>query len=334
MFNTTCNTLVGDIGGTNSRLLFVHESGQMYRQTYLSQNYNDLIDIINLFMQEFNIDLIQKACLAVAGPVFDDETAKVTHLPWFLDARKYEQQLKISQVCFINDFIANGYGVDLLSPDDYQLLTTMDHEKSHPNAVIIGAGTGLGVAHRVCIDKEYTVLASETGHTCFAPANSLQLDIMKWLFSHQNNGNVISREMLLSGPGLINLYKYFAFQKFGEDYFNSCRDVLASTDPAQTISVRAAKNKDELCTQALKVFIDIYASTIGDVALNYFPIDEIYIAGGIATKIIEQIKHQDFANKVARKGLMTENISKLPIKLVTQGDLGLYGAINYSTFKM
>ncbi|MBF0265218.1 MAG: glucokinase [Gammaproteobacteria bacterium] len=325
MLVPSLNTLIGDIGGTNTRLMYLGSNGDIKRKTYPSQQYSDLITIVQSFIEDYKLS-IERASFGVAGPVFDEVKAKVTNLPWHLEAKEFEQKLSISKVKFINDFMAVGYGIELLSDEDYCYIHDNKTTVNNPNAAIIGAGTGLGVAHRVFIEGQYRILTSETGHSGFSPENNQQLDLHAWLLQ---SISPVSMEMLLSGPGLVNIFRYFSYINYGDNYEQNIADILSLADPAKYISESGLNKVDEVCEQALNCFVDIYASAIGDIALHYYPIEEIYIAGGIAAKIKSKLVTDDFVKHMHNKGKMSENLSRITIKLVEQGDIGLYGALNY-----
>lgn len=104
---------------------------------------------------------------------------------------------------------------------------------------------------------------------------------------------------------------------------------MKKSDPAQVITEYALSSRDALCQKALECFIDIYGAAAGNAALSFYLVEEVYIAGGIATKIKDKLKEQRFRDAFTNKGLMSSNMKKIKIKikLIQQESIGLYGAL-------
>jgi len=323
------NFLVGDIGGTNTRLLFAKMNGntceEFYEKSYSSRYYSNLIEVINDFLSDCNINhAIHSACFAIAGPV-EDETVAVTNLPWIISADQLKTDLNTPDIKLINDFLAVASGISELTDNDFIVLQKGKHNvsTSYQDAAIIGAGTGLGAAHLVYSDNRYQSYSSETGHTGFAPENAIQLELLTWM---QKQHSHVSLEMLLSGKGLVNIYRFFHEVKGLKESF-SVSDDMALIDPAQVITDYALSGDDELCQTTLDCFIEIYGAAAGNVALNYYPVDVLYIAGGIAAKIKPKMIDSAFINAFVDKGLLSSNMRNITVKLITQDKVGLYGAL-------
>ena len=325
--------LAGDIGGTNTRLLLadIDESGRhiLAEKNYLSADYDGLIQVINIFLSDIGIQApVDAACFAVSGPV-ENGFVSVTNLPWVISEEQLGEILQTNNVKLINDFVAVSYGISELHDTDMLVLQQGISNKDrtiNPSAAIIGAGTGLGVSHRVWLNDNYQVLPSEAGHAGFAPGNEQQLKLLAWL---QKEYSYVSLGMLLSGRGLPIIYK-FLHEETGLPESTDINEAMRKGDPAQIITERALLNTDELCQKTLDFFIDIYGASAGNVALHYYPVDEIYIAGGIAVKIKDRLMSQRFINAFVNKGLLSSNMKKITIKLITQDKVGLYGALSYA----
>ena len=134
-------------------------------------------------------------------------------------------------------------------------------------------------------------------------------------------------EMVLSGRGIVNIY-HFLHQVCGVTESPKIKQAMLESEPAQVISEAALAGKDELCQKTLDCFVDIYGSAAGNAALNYYPVSQVYIAGGIAAKIKDQITGHRFIDAFINKGLMSANMEKITIKLVTEEKVGLYGAMS------
>ncbi len=322
--------LAGDIGGTHTRLIVADIlSGQrkiLAEVFYPSQKYTSLIVIIHKFLASFDLsDSINVACIAVAGPVIEGSAA-VTNLPWVVNEKELSEKFNIPKVKVINDFSAITYGISELKSSDTLTLqrgSLNDCLTTHPDAAVIGAGTGLGVSHRVWTGNQYLAYSSEAGHTGFAPENEQQRQLLEWL---QSNSTHVSLEMLLSGRGIYTIYQ-FLHESSGLAESATVRTAMSQSDPAKIITEAALSNNDELSSKTIECFIDIYGAAAGNIALNYFPVGEVYIAGGIAAKISERLATSRFINAFISKGIMTKSLKKLPVKLITQEKVGLYGAL-------
>ncbi|MDH5766425.1 MAG: glucokinase, partial [Gammaproteobacteria bacterium] len=317
--------LAADIGGTNTRLIYA-DMGEGQRHViaetvYPSAKYNQFADVLSEFLADHKIIHLDAACFSVAGPV-KSGVVSVTNLPWVISEKQLADQLKIPRVKLINDFVAVAYGVNELDESDFIILQ-QGVNQLESDAVIIGAGTGLGAVHLVRDAKKLQAYSSETGHTGFAPQTEQQTRLLEWL---QKQHAYVSLETLLSGNGLHRIYQ-FLHEVEGFTESAEVSQQILTTDPAQVITEHALAGDDVLCEKTLDCFIDIYGSAAGDSALHYFPVGEIYIAGGIAPKIKDKITGRRFIDALCNKGPMTENLKQLTVKLVMQEKAGLYGAL-------
>jgi glucokinase len=144
--------------------------------------------------------------------------------------------------------------------------------------------------------------------------------------------------MLLSGQGLVTIYRFLhettglpetlgLFDNAGDSKSDDRVDSSQEIDYARLITEQALSKKDDLCQQTLNIFIDIYGAAAGNVALHYYPLNELYIAGGIAPKIKTKMSEQRFIKAFLNKGVMSANMKKITVKLITQEKVGLYGAL-------
>ncbi|MFK5913841.1 MAG: glucokinase [Woeseiaceae bacterium] len=322
------NILLGDIGGTNTRLLFAKTNGtgweSLYEKNYSSQNYSNLYEVLNNFILEHDIAVsVDAACFAIAGPV-ENGTVSVTNLPWVVSEKQLKEDLKTPHVKIINDFLAVALGISELNENDFIIVQKGQDSSNRVNsdAAVIGAGTGLGAAHLVWLEDHYHCYTSEVGHAGFAPENTLQSQLLLWM---QQKHSHVSLEMLLSGKGLGIIYQFLReTMKFKES--SLVMNEMKSKDPAQVITEYALFGDDELCQETLACFVDIYGAAAGNIALHYYPIGELYIAGGIAAKIKNKILSSAFIHAFVNKGLLSSNMKKINIKLIVQDKVGLYGA--------
>lgn len=311
--------LAGDIGGTNSRLFLADNSNGkievLQQQSYPSQDFPDLIPIVENFLQtQAGASKIDAACFAVAGPVKGD-TAKITNLPWHLDARVLAEQLHVPQVRLINDFAGVAWGVGQLGREE---LLPLNEAAADPDAprVVLGAGTGLGAAALVTCNGQISVIATEAGHMDFPPRNEDEVALLRFW---QQRLPRVSYESFLSGSGLRRLYQFNAIHYAGR------AEQADWPDPAE-ISAAGLQATDETAVRALTQFIRIYAACASNLALAYKATGGVYIAGGIAPRLADLIARSDFMQVFTDKAPMTALLQAMPVKLVLNTDVGLLGA--------
>ena len=227
----------------------------------------------------------------------------------------------IPHVKLINDFEAVGWGIAQLTPVD--LLTLQAGPiKTQGTQLTVGAGTGLGVGWMSWYNDAYTVHASEGGHMDFAPADALQYELLRYL--QQRHGHV-SYERIVSGPGLVAIYE---FLRDSGHAVPSAQLVtaMAHGDSAAVIAHHALQNTEPIAQRALDLFISIYGAFVGNVALVMLPRGGIYIAGGIAAKIIPAMQQGAFLRTFHDKGRFAELLKTLPLHIVLNPHVGLLGA--------
>lgn len=324
--------LVGDIGGTNTRLAYVQDDcapSIRHEKSYASSEYATLIEVIEDFISYYDIQKpLDAACLAVAGPVIAG-CASITNLPWHICEEELAALLQTEKVSLINDLVAVAHALPGLRDDEVLVVQQGDDSSDESlklNAAVIAAGTGLGASHLVWQGDHYQAYSSEAGHAGFAPETFTQEQLLAWL--HKKHTHV-SVEMILSGHGLCTIYEFFR-DVIGLPESNMIKEAMHGADPAQVISEHALANDDELCARTLSCFIEIYAAVAGDIALHNYPVNTVYLAGGIAPKIKDLLVSKAFIDAFTNKGLMRDNLRKVSVRLILNEMPGINGAIAYA----
>ncbi|MDI9640643.1 glucokinase [Geitlerinema splendidum] len=335
--------LAGDIGGTKTFLRLVEASEKtgglhtLNQAAYSSQEFPDLIPMIRQFLaasaQTGEQPQPEKACLAIAGPIVKD-TAKLTNLPWLLDARHLEQELSIPHVRLINDFAAVGYGILGLSEQD---IFTLQPGQPDPNApiAVIGAGTGLGEGFLIRLSEDrYQVFSSEGGHADFAPRNELEFELLKYL-RDRNSLSHISVERVVSGQGVIAIYQFLRDKQIAPESPEIGQIVRTweqqlgqekTVDPAAAISIAAIAKRDRLSERTMQLFIETYGAEAGNLAIKLLPYGGLYIAGGIAAKNLDLMKQGEFLQAFLDKGRVSPLLEKVPVHIILNQQVGLIGS--------
>ncbi len=335
--------LAGDIGGTKTILRLVEtsvESGlhSLYEERYSSHDFPDLVPMVQQFLstageQLGNTPKPEKACFAIAGPVVNN-TAKLTNLTWFLDAQGLEQELEMAQISLINDFAAVGYGVLGLEESDLCTLQAGKPLNDAPIAVI-GAGTGLGEGFLIRQGDSYQVFGSEGGHTDFAPRSELEFDLSKYLLDKHDIQRV-STERVVSGQGIVGIYQFLQdrqiksgspdIEQVVETWEQQTGQSEKTVDPAAAIAAAALEKRDRLSEQTMQLFVEAYGTEAGNLALKLLPYGGLYVAGGIAAKILPLMQEGSFLNAFTNKGRMSPLLKNVPVHIVLNPQVGLIGA--------
>ncbi|WP_353931140.1 glucokinase [Okeanomitos corallinicola TIOX110] len=330
--------LAGDIGGTKTILRLV-ESGEnsalktLYEESYRSGDFPDLVPIVQKFLAAANSSTPAKACFAIAGPVVNN-TAKLTNLAWFLDTARLCQQLNIPAVSLINDFAAVGYGIFGLTKQDLLTLQTGKHQSDAPMAVI-GAGTGLGQGFLIKQGHQYQVFPSEGGHADFAPRNELEFQLLKYLLNRHDIQRV-SVERVVSGLGITSIYQFLRDRQIDSENPEIAQIIRTweqeagraekTADPGAAIGSAALAKSDRLSEQTIQLFIEIYGAEAGNLALKLLPYGGLYIAGGIAPKILPLMEDGSFMLNFTQKGRMRSLLEEIPVHIILNQQVGLIGA--------
>lgn len=320
--------LAADIGGTKILLAVADATPQGWRlrhqQRYDAASFDDFLPLLETFIRQYQIERIDRACLAVAGPISaDGRAARVTNLDWQIRADQIASRLTGCETLLINDFSAVCLGIDCLEPQDIAMLQAGE-SRAHAPRVVVGAGTGLGVGQQVWLNDRYVALASEGGHADFAPNGALQRELLAWL-ERQLAGHV-SYERVLSGSGLVNVFRFLC-ERFPEQMDAGPDAPPASGDLAAWISAQATAAPGSLAAEALDLFIAIYGAQAGNLALLSLPHGGLYIAGGIAPRIIDHLRDGRFIAAFNDKGRMSALTARIPVGVIMNPAVGLLGAL-------
>lgn len=320
--------VIGDIGGTHARLQVVMCDGEACRvrrsERYDSQSYPAFNDVLRAFLATETPGSIDAACLAIAGPVASTargQRVQVTNLPWVLDSAALAEAFAIPRVMLINDFQAVGHGLGEL-PEESMAVLQEGMPDPHGTRAVLGAGTGLGQAILLPRSAGVEVLATEGGHVDFGPTSELELELARWLITSQGRA---CYEDVLSGPGLFRLYKFLRARRPGEEG-TALAQAIQSGDPAAAITYAALQHQDALASATLDLFVRIFGSQAGNLALAAGATGGVYLAGGIAPRIIKRLHSPIFLEAFRNKGNQSHWLATVPVRVVMDPEVGLRGA--------
>lgn len=315
--------LAGDVGGTKCNLaLFSEKDGKLtavYKQRFASKDFAQF----DLIVREFSLqaaphlamERVRAAGFGVAGPVINNRV-RATNLPWTVDAAILARELKLSDVVLMNDLGATGHSIEHLSPEEYCVLNPGKPEHGGTRA-LLAAGTGLGQSILVWDGGRYRVVPSEGGHSDFAPHTEQQIELLRFM---RRRYPQVSFELILSGRGFRTLHefldpsvKHHSFEDPG-------------TDPAPEITKLGLSKECPVCSDTLDLWVAIYGSEAGNLALKVLALGGVYVAGGIAVKIIEKIKEGAFFAAFRDKWKFEGLLSNIPVSVVLNESAPLLGA--------
>jgi glucokinase len=317
--------LAGDLGGTKTLLRLSDESGNILCESrFPSGDFGGLEPMVAEFLGRDNHrKAISAACFAVAGPVSHSEsqsTARITNLPWCLSSTELAGVCN-APVSLINDFEAVAHGIGELDGADLRVIHAGAAQTGKPR-VVLGAGTGLGVCQIVPTASGAMVMPSEGGHADFAPSNAQQLGLLRFLWERHGH---VSYDRVLSGPGLAAIFEYLADIE-GVQSEPAIRDILTSRDVPAAVTA-AARSNVAVARKSVDMFVDVYAAQAGNLALVSLALGGVYVAGGIAPKIIDELDSSRFREGFIAKGRMRELLERTPVAVVLNEQVGLLGAL-------
>lgn len=320
--------LAGEIGATRIRVAAFETEGnrlnRVVEKIYMSQENESLAQVLADFILTEGIP-VDSACFGVAGPVRNG-TSKISNLPWTIDSRELAQQLKLPNVGLLNDLEAYAYGIDGLESKDFVTLSG-GSDDAEGNRAVISARTGLGMAGLYWDGFRHHPFACEGGHATYSPMNEEQTDLVKYLLGKYGH---VSRERVLSGPGLKNIYEFLRDTGRAEEPAWLRDQMNHASDQPALISRLGMERKAPICEQAVSIFVAVYGAITGDCALSFMSTGGIFIGGSIAAKIVPAMQDPVFLTSFQAKGRMQNLLKDIPVKIVLNDDSGIIGAARYT----
>jgi glucokinase len=307
--------LVGDIGGTHSRLAIY--TGTEFTAVSIHQNddYPDFYALLNEYYASLLAELRpQRARFAVAAPVAAADV-HLTNRNWHLNTARLRQIFDLKQVELMNDFAAVALGIRRLEADGCRQIGEGSSVAQAP-LVALGPGTGFGMAGLMPCGDHWTVINSEGGHATLATLDQRELEILAVM---RRNHDPVAVEEVLSGPGMFNLYK-------------SIGTLEGTALEAQTPEdvTRLARSGDRLALATLEVFFRLLGRTAGNAALIFNARGGVYLAGGILPALATELEHSGFRNAFLDKGRYRSYLAGIPTFLISDPLIALRGLANLS----
>ncbi|HVA55481.1 MAG TPA: glucokinase [Gammaproteobacteria bacterium] len=304
------NLLVGDIGGTHTRLAVYARSGFAGVAVLQNDSSPDFYTLLTGYCARLPATLRpQRARFAVAAPV-TTQSVRLTNRDWHLDSEQLREILGLQSVQLINDFAALVLGIHQLEPGGFRQIGG-GYADPRAALVAIGPGTGFGMAGLVPCEDHWAVVSSEGGHATLATLNGRELEILGRM---RHKDDPVSVEEVLSGPGLLNLYKAIA-----------ALDGITVEAQTQEAVTQLARNGNQLALETLDMFFRFLGRTAGDAALAFNARGGAYLAGGILPELRPELERSRFRDAFENKGKYTDYVVAIPTFLITDPLVALRG---------
>lgn len=314
------SVLLGDFGGTNCRfaLLEYGATEPSNSRSYQVREFASSYDAITEYLRATSATP-EHVCFGVAGPPIAGRV-DFTNNDWNISKAALREQFSFDQVVLLNDFELLASAIPYLTPQDIAPIGNLpppDLSGEDFNVGVIGPGTGLGTAAIARRDGTDITMGGEGGHSGLVAQSGLQRQLLPIL--EKNHGRV-TREHLVSGPGLVNIYSAICELQGAEPRFTDPGEIAASAiaDPA---------SREGHCFQ---LFLDTLAEVAGEHVLTFRSFDGLFIAGGIVKRYVEQIDAARFRSHFELAGPYLSLLQNTPTCIVTHPDVGLLGASCYA----
>jgi len=337
--------LAGDIGKEECHLAIYPQernaTGPFAKEKIDNKSYSCLEDMIDTFLKKYKPpEAIYVACFGIAGPVISGE-CEVPKLGWRVTVANLRKSLDCDVVSLLNDMVATGYAIPNLSPQHLVDLNPHASPKEGNQAVILGTGSGLGEMLLYWDRDTFRPSSSEGGHANFAPRNDEEIDFLRYL--REKSSQVVSWEQVISWAGLKTMYMFLRDKKrmkesievknligqYDLEGAHSDEDRRYEAIRKQASIIVEKADRDELCKQALNMFMSVYGAEAGDLALRTLAVNSVYVSGSIALKILDKLKDSNgpfmkaFADK---EGQFAGQNRAIPVKVICDPEVILVGA--------
>ncbi|MGZ3181933.1 MAG: glucokinase [Telluria sp.] len=302
--------LLADIGGTNARFALQSDGGPFECIEVLQcAAYPTIGEAMAAYLalaasRGFAVEGMRHAAIAIANPV-DGDAVQMTNHHWSFSISALRAERGLDTLLVVNDFAALAMSLPHLK--EQQRVQIGDGEQLPGRPIgVIGPGTGLGVSGVIPCGSGWVALASEGGHSTFAPGNGAEMAILDYAWREFGH---VSAERLLSGPGLELIHRALFGQR------------MAAPD----ITSRALDGSCPECTETVEHFCAILGSVAGNVALTLGSTGGMYIGGGIVPRLGDLFKKSQFRRRFEDKGRLAPYLARIPTFLITEPYPALIG---------
>ena len=299
-------TLLADIGGSKSRFAIANSSGALEHVLVIhNDTAADLDAAVARYLEETGASP-RAATLALAGPVEGEEVALTNRTNWRIRRVEFAKRFGLSELCLLNDFEAIAWALPHLGPAHTRPLGSAVPAREGVK-VVLGPGTGLGVAALLPADGRWHVIASEGGHASFGPQAPDEAEVFARLGDECGS---VSAETVLSGAGLVRLARAL--------------DPQAACHAAETIAASALA-REPAAQAAARLFVRLLGRFAGGLALTFKALGGVYIAGGVASGLGPLLDEPQFRAAFEAHPPHQALLETIPTLLITCEEPGLIG---------
>ncbi|CAN0654629.1 Glucokinase [Nitratireductor aquimarinus] len=309
--------LIGDIGGTNARFAILVDSNAEPKTFPVVQtaDYETIDEAIQSAILDRTSILPQSAVLAVAGPVDGDEI-DLTNCDWVVRPRQMMEKMGLGDIIVINDFEAQALAVVALDDEHLEMVCPGEADPTG-SRVVLGPGTGLGMAGLVHAQHTWFPVPGEGGHVDLGPRSERDLEIFPHLERIEGR---VAAEQILCGRGMVNLYRAISAADGKQPVHET---------PAE-ISSAGLDGSDPVAVETLDLFVTYLGRLAGDLALIFMARGGVYLSGGIAQKIVPTLKNGNFRRAFEDKAPHSALVKEIPVYVITHPMAALVGLAAYA----
>ncbi|MGO1161989.1 glucokinase [Brucella pseudogrignonensis] len=304
--------LVGDIGGTNARFALLVDSHAEPKEFPVVQtaDYATIDDAIEQTVLNHTSIRPRSAILAVAGPVDGDEI-DLTNCDWVVRPKQMIANLGFEDVTVLNDFEAQALAVVSIEKDYLHQIGGND-EEIVATRVVLGPGTGLGVAGLVRTSKAWVPVPGEGGHIDIGPRSARDYEVFPHIETIEGR---VAAEQILCGRGLRNLYLAIC----------AADKVTPVLDTPPEITAAGLNRSNAQAVETLELFVTYLGRIAGDLALVFKAHGGVYLSGGIPQRILSALQAGSFRAAFEDKAPHSHFMREIPVRVVVHPLAALSG---------
>ncbi len=309
--------LIGDIGGTNARFCILPDADAdpVQLTSVKTADFKNIDEAIQLAILDKTSLVPVSTILAVAGPIEADEIP-LTNCHWVVKPREMLVNLRLQDVIVINDFEAQALAIASLGDDNRETIGPKRPDMV-ASRVVLGPGTGLGVAGLVHARGMWFPVPGEGGHVDIGPRTPRDYQVFPHIETIEGR---VAGEQILCGRGLVNLYRAIC---------KADGITPAFSDPAD-ITANGLSGDNREAAETLSLFSTYLGRVAGDLALIFMARGGVYLAGGISQKIIPALKLPEFRAAFEDKAPHSALMRSIPTHVVTHPQAALAGLSSYA----
>ncbi|WP_320200224.1 glucokinase [Agrobacterium sp. rho-13.3] len=309
--------LIGDIGGTNARFCILLDANAepVHLTSVKTADFENIDDAIqSVILDKTSIQPVS-TILAIAGPIETDEIP-LTNCHWVVRPKTMLADLGLKDVIVINDFEAQALAIASLGDDNRKTIGPQNPDMM-ASRVVLGPGTGLGVAGLVYARNMWFPVPGEGGHVDIGPRSPRDYQVFPHLETIEGR---IAGEQILCGRGLVNLYRAVCAADGVSPAFSDPADVTAT----------GLSGENPQAKETLSLFSTYLGRLAGDLALIFMARGGVYLAGGISQKIIPALELPEFRAAFEDKAPHRALMRSIPTHVVTHPQAALAGLSTYA----